>query len=75
MPANDGNLQMSVHEEQVASRVTEIRPVRGLLDLDLGSVWRYRELLYFLVWRDVKIRYKQAVLGIAWRSFSLSSLS
>lgn len=46
--------------------VLEIRPSRGLFDLDLGSVWRYRGLMFFLVWRDVKVRYKQAVLGIGW---------
>ena len=34
--------------------------------LKLGDVWTYRELLYFLVWRDVKVRYKQTVLGAAW---------
>jgi lipopolysaccharide transport system permease protein len=45
---------------------TSIRPRRGLLDLDLGELWRYRELLYFFVWRDVKVRYKQTVLGAAW---------
>lgn len=33
---------------------------------DIAELWRYRELLYFLVWRDVKVRYKQTVLGIAW---------
>lgn len=49
-----------------AARVTVIRPSSGLFDLDLGAVWRYRELLYFLVWREVKIRYKQAALGVAW---------
>lgn len=43
-----------------------IRPGRGLLDLELGAVWRYRELLYFLVLREVKVRYRQAVLGVAW---------
>ena len=43
-----------------------IRPGRGLLDLELGAVWRYRELLYFLVLREIKVRYRQAVLGIAW---------
>jgi lipopolysaccharide transport system permease protein len=45
--------------------LTEIRPT-GIFDLDLTAVWRYRELLYFLVWREVKIRYKQAALGAAW---------
>lgn len=43
-----------------------VRPVRGLFDLDLMSVGRSWELLYFLVWRDVKVRYKQTVLGLGW---------
>lgn len=41
-------------------------PRRRLLDLDLGAVWQYRELLYFLAWREVKVRYKQTALGVAW---------
>lgn len=43
-----------------------IEPTRGWTSLRLGDVWEYRELLYFLVWRDVKVRYKQTVLGAAW---------
>ena len=43
-----------------------IRPSRGFLSLNLKDVWAYRELLYFLVWRDIKVRYKQTVLGAAW---------
>ncbi len=43
-----------------------IEPSRGLFHLDLASVWEYRELLYFLVWRDVKVRYKQTLLGATW---------
>ncbi len=39
---------------------------KGLFRLDLRSVWQYRELLYFLVWRDVMIRYKQTAIGVAW---------
>lgn len=46
--------------------VTEIRPTRGLLDLDLGAVWRYRELLLVLMLRDIQILYKQAILGVGW---------
>lgn len=46
-----------------------IRPSRGLFHLDLQSVWQYRELLVFLVWRDVKVRYKQAVIGAGWAVF------
>jgi homopolymeric O-antigen transport system permease protein len=43
-----------------------IAPSRGLPSLGLHEVSRYRELLYFLVWRDVKVRYKQTALGVAW---------
>jgi lipopolysaccharide transport system permease protein len=49
-----------------ASAPTIIRPTRGWTSLQLKEVWAYRELLYFLVWRDVKVRYKQTVLGVAW---------
>src|SRR5512138_861191 len=41
-------------------------PTHGWLSLRLGELWHYRELLYFLTWRDVKIRYKQTALGAAW---------
>lgn len=43
-----------------------IRPSRGWVSLKLDDVWEYRELLYFLVWRDIKVRYKQTALGAAW---------
>ncbi len=43
-----------------------LQPTRGWSSLGLRDIWVYRELLYFLVWRDVKIRYKQTVLGAAW---------
>src|SRR5580693_1892742 len=43
-----------------------IEPPRGLLELRLRELWEYRELLYFFVWRDVKVRYKQTVIGVAW---------
>ena len=46
--------------------VTVITPSHGWVALRLGKVWEYRELLYFLTWRDVKIRYKQTILGAAW---------
>ena len=48
------------------ARVTVLRPRRGWAALDLRELWEYRELLYFLVWRDVKIRYKQTAIGAAW---------
>lgn len=43
-----------------------IQPSRGWTSLNLRGLWEYRELLYFLAWRDVKIRYKQTALGVAW---------
>jgi lipopolysaccharide transport system permease protein len=44
----------------------EIRPSRGLFDLALQAVWRYRELLVVLIFRDIQVLYKQAALGVAW---------
>jgi lipopolysaccharide transport system permease protein len=46
--------------------VTRIRPRRGWQPVNLGELWRYRELLWFLAARDVSIRYKQTALGVAW---------
>ncbi|HSM37253.1 MAG TPA: ABC transporter permease [Longimicrobiales bacterium] len=46
--------------------VTVIEPPRRWVPVDLGALWQYRELLYFLVWRDIKVRYKQTALGAAW---------
>jgi lipopolysaccharide transport system permease protein len=46
--------------------VTRIAPSRSWPSLNLKEIWDYRELLYFLVWRDVKVRYKQTVIGIGW---------
>ena len=49
-----------------ASLTTRIEPPSGLFNLRLGELWAYRELLYFLVWRDVKVRYKQTAIGVLW---------
>ena len=46
--------------------ITRIEPARGWFNLHLSEVWKYRELLYFFVWRDVKIRYKQTAIGVLW---------
>ena len=43
-----------------------IEPQRAWFNLHLKELWKYRELLYFLAWRDVKVRYKQTIIGIAW---------
>jgi lipopolysaccharide transport system permease protein len=48
------------------SAVTELAPARRLAWLEAREVWQYRELLGFLVWRDVKVRYKQTVIGAGW---------
>jgi lipopolysaccharide transport system permease protein len=44
----------------------EIRPTTGWLSLDLRELWAYRELVYFLAWREIKVRYKQTAIGVAW---------
>lgn len=46
--------------------IIRIAPSGGRIELGLRELWVYRELLYFLVWRDIKVRYKQTVLGAAW---------
>jgi lipopolysaccharide transport system permease protein len=47
-------------------RLTRIRPAQGWQLVNFRELWQFRELLYFLTWRDVKIRYKQTILGAAW---------
>jgi lipopolysaccharide transport system permease protein len=49
-----------------AAPVLVLEPSKGFARPNLGEVWAHRELLYFLVWRDVKVRYKQTALGAAW---------
>ncbi len=46
--------------------ITRIRPLRGWIPINLREVWAYRELLYFLTWREIKVRYKQTLLGFTW---------
>jgi lipopolysaccharide transport system permease protein len=46
--------------------VTYLRPAKGWISLNLRDLWAYRELFFFMTWRDIKVRYKQAVLGVAW---------
>ncbi len=52
--------------DQSAPTVTRIEASKGWVSLNFGELWSYRELLYFLVWRDIKIRYKQTLLGASW---------
>ncbi len=46
--------------------LVHIEPSKGWVSLKLRELWEYRELLYFLIWRDVKVRYKQTILGAGW---------
>ena len=46
--------------------VTTLKPAHGWAALNLRDIWRYRELVYFLTWRDLKVRYKQTLLGTSW---------
>jgi lipopolysaccharide transport system permease protein len=52
--------------EAAGARAVRIQPTPGWRAIDFREVWRFRELFYFLVWRDLKVRYKQTVLGAAW---------
>ena len=61
MMSNDIN-----NKRVFAAPVIRIEPSRGWISFRLNELWEYRELLYFLAWRDIKIRYKQTVLGAAW---------
>ena len=69
-----GALEVSPNSTNLASQgaplpeepLVIIEPSRFWVALDLRGLWAYRELLYFLMWRDVKVRYKQTMLGAAW---------
>lgn len=53
-------------ENQNNTPITYLRPTKGLAAINLRDLWDYRELIYFLTWRDIKVRYKQTILGFAW---------
>ena len=56
----------SVDSSLSTTPVIVIEPSRGWVSLKLRELWEYRELLYFLTWRDIRVRYKQTMLGAAW---------
>jgi len=62
--AAQNNVALPLHTG--VSVTVRIEPPRSLLELRLAEVWAYRELLYFFVWRDVKVRYKQTAIGVLW---------
>lgn len=57
---------LTTQKKPQSEEVILLRPSRGWSSLNLGDLWRYRELVYFLTWRDIKVRYKQTILGAAW---------
>ncbi len=57
---------MTFGQNAIEATVVNIRPSSGLRTVDIGELWRYRDLLYFLIWRDIKVRYAQSVLGVSW---------
>ena len=62
--ASLGTDKMLVSQESVP--YIRIEPSKGWVSLKLGELWAYRELLFFFVWRDIKVRYKQTVMGVSW---------
>jgi lipopolysaccharide transport system permease protein len=61
------NSQVTIGDTHTAVLTTlRITPSKGWVSLKLNQLWEYRELLYFLVWRDIKVRYKQTALGATW---------
>ncbi len=57
---------METSQSDFISPPTDIAPSKGWVSLRLRELWEFRELLYFLTWRDIKVRYKQTILGAAW---------
>ena len=60
------NSESVITGSQLHTPRLRIAPSRGWVSLKLSELWEYRELLYFLVWRDIKVRYKQTALGASW---------
>jgi lipopolysaccharide transport system permease protein len=57
---------LGVSPQIISEHAVVIEPTRGWASLHLDHLWRFRELLYFMVWRDLKVRYRQTVLGASW---------
>ena len=68
-PENAAIVRLENWQEKVNSEPTPtvvVEPAAGFFHLALGALWQHRELLYFLVWREVKVRYKQTLIGAGW---------
>lgn len=57
---------MAISEPAGSPRIVHIRPTHGMRGLDFAELWQYRDLFYFMVWRGIKIRYAQSVVGVGW---------
>src|SRR6476619_8217871 len=64
--AEPAQLKLSSEQSFRNASALRVEPRRAWTSIDLKELWHYRELLYFLTWRDVKVRYKQTALGAAW---------
>ena len=62
----DGVKEETVDNARPESIVVLIKPISSQSMFDWRNLWAYRELLYFLIWRDIKVRYKQTAIGVAW---------
>jgi lipopolysaccharide transport system permease protein len=64
--AESGRIELAGQSWDSDTQVLHISPSQGWQPLNVKKLWQYRELLYFLTWRDIKVRYKQTALGAAW---------
>jgi lipopolysaccharide transport system permease protein len=62
----ENTLKTNKHHQNNTQLKTIIEPTHGLPNLQLSLLWQFRELFYFMAWRDIKVRYKQSILGIFW---------
>lgn len=63
---SQADLDKVISLKQSRKPVTIIEPARGWMPVDFRELWEHRDLLYFFTWRDIKVRYKQTILGFAW---------
>ena len=50
----------------MSKNILIIQPKKNIFNIEISEIWKFRELLYFLVWRDIKVRYKQTFIGASW---------
>jgi lipopolysaccharide transport system permease protein len=65
-PWGENMTSLTSEGHSYSEEVVVIRPGRGLFDLDLGLIWKFRDLLFAFAWRDIRLRYRQTFLGVAW---------